>query len=139
MLQVIMHYSSAPSTVYVELFFVSFCHFCFCFGLDIIYMVLCSSEVGWCVALLEDSVNILLSCLETADSKMVNMAGYFAWNTEEAIKCASFFRRIYEEVSYVYLVIFTLILCHVCPGWCVRSAGFLCIVGQLLKLLETHS
>ncbi|KAL6649422.1 hypothetical protein ACP70R_013646 [Stipagrostis hirtigluma subsp. patula] len=55
-------------------------------------------EVGKCVALLEDSVSILLSCLESADSKMVNMAGYFAWNMDEAIKCASFFRRIYEEM-----------------------------------------
>ncbi|KAJ1298318.1 hypothetical protein BS78_01G443600 [Paspalum vaginatum] len=55
-------------------------------------------EIGWCVALLEDSVSILLSCLESTDSKMVNMAGYFAWNTEEALKCASFFRRIYEEM-----------------------------------------
>ncbi|KAK3148065.1 hypothetical protein QOZ80_3BG0290160 [Eleusine coracana subsp. coracana] len=55
-------------------------------------------EVGRGVALLEDSVNILLSCLESADSKMVNMAGYFAWNMEETVKCASFFRRIYEEM-----------------------------------------
>ncbi|CAL4913139.1 unnamed protein product [Urochloa decumbens] len=55
-------------------------------------------EIGRCVALLEDSVNILLSCLESTDSKMVNMAGYFAWNMEEALKCASFFRRIYEEM-----------------------------------------
>ena len=51
------------------------------------------------MAVLEDSVNILLSCLESADSKMVSMAGYFAWNKEESLKCASFFRRIYEEVS----------------------------------------
>ncbi|KAF8718010.1 hypothetical protein HU200_025476 [Digitaria exilis] len=55
-------------------------------------------EIGQCVALLEDSVSILLSCLESTDSKMVNMAGYFAWNMEEALKCASFFRRIYEEM-----------------------------------------
>ncbi|WVZ55893.1 hypothetical protein U9M48_006495 [Paspalum notatum var. saurae] len=55
-------------------------------------------EIGCCVALLEDSVSILLSCLESTDSKMVNMAGYFAWNIEEALKCASFFRRIYEEM-----------------------------------------
>lgn len=55
-------------------------------------------EIGRCVALLEDSVSILLSCLESTDSKMVNMAGYFAWNMEEALKCASFFRRIYEEM-----------------------------------------
>lgn len=49
------------------------------------------------MAILEDSVNILLSCLESADSRMVSTAGYFAWSTE-AIKCASFFRRIYEEM-----------------------------------------
>ncbi|CAD6202536.1 unnamed protein product [Miscanthus lutarioriparius] len=55
-------------------------------------------EIGHCVALLEDSVSILLGCLESTDSKMVNMAGYFAWNMEEALKCASFFRRIYEEM-----------------------------------------
>ena len=36
-----------------------------------------ASEVGQCVAVLEDSVNILLSCLESADSKMVSMAGFF--------------------------------------------------------------
>ncbi|KAI4965455.1 hypothetical protein ZWY2020_054551 [Hordeum vulgare] len=56
------------------------------------------SEVGQCVAVLEDSVNILLGCLESADSKMVSMAGCFTWNKEEALKCASFFRRIYEEM-----------------------------------------
>ncbi|EMS45983.1 hypothetical protein TRIUR3_12480 [Triticum urartu] len=56
------------------------------------------SEVGQCVAVLEDSVHILLSCLESADSKMVSMAGCFTWNKEEALKCASFFRRIYEEM-----------------------------------------
>ncbi|XP_010229010.1 uncharacterized protein LOC100832613 [Brachypodium distachyon] len=55
-------------------------------------------EVGRCVAVLEDSVNILLSCLESSDTKKVSLAGYFAWNKEEAIKCASFFRRIYEEM-----------------------------------------
>ncbi|XP_051182736.1 uncharacterized protein [Lolium perenne] len=55
-------------------------------------------EVGRCVAVLEDSVNILLSCLESADPKMVRMAGHFSWNKEEALKCASFFRRIYEEM-----------------------------------------
>jgi hypothetical protein len=61
------------------------------------------------VAVLEDSVNILLSCLESADSKMVRMAGHFFWNKEEALKCASFFRRIYEEVSGSYIVLFEMI------------------------------
>lgn len=55
-------------------------------------------EIGRCVALLEDSVSILLSCLESTDSKIVNSAGYFAWNTDETLKCASFFRRVYEEM-----------------------------------------
>ncbi|KAG8073909.1 hypothetical protein GUJ93_ZPchr0006g41482 [Zizania palustris] len=55
-------------------------------------------EVARCVAVLEDSVNILLTCLESANPKMVNRAGYFSWNMEEAMKCASFFRRIYEEM-----------------------------------------
>jgi len=40
---------------------------------------------------------------------MVNMAGYFAWNMEEALKCASFFRRIYEEVSDGYVLLFEII------------------------------
>lgn len=56
------------------------------------------------MAVLEDSVNILLSCLESADSKMVSMAGCLAWNKEEALKCASFFRRIYEEVCDAYVL-----------------------------------
>uniref|UniRef100_A0A0D9VQW5 Nucleolar 27S pre-rRNA processing Urb2/Npa2 C-terminal domain-containing protein n=1 Tax=Leersia perrieri TaxID=77586 RepID=A0A0D9VQW5_9ORYZ len=55
-------------------------------------------EVARCVAVLEDSVNILLSCLESANPKMVSRAGYFSWNMEESMKCASFFRRIYEEM-----------------------------------------
>jgi len=76
----------------------------FAFGLHIITPPsFPCSEIGHCVALLEDSVSILLSCLESTDSKMVNMAGYFAWNMEEALKCASFFRRIYEEVSDGYV------------------------------------
>ena len=80
----------------------------FAFGLHIITppTLFPCSEIGQCVALLEDSVSILLGCLESTDSKMVNMAGYFAWNMEEALKCASFFRRIYEEVSdgYVFFI-----------------------------------
>ncbi|KAF0914214.1 hypothetical protein E2562_027792 [Oryza meyeriana var. granulata] len=57
-------------------------------------------EVARCVAVLEDSVNILLSCLESANPKMVSRAGYFSWNMEESMKCASFFRRIYEEMRH---------------------------------------
>ena len=85
----------------------------FCFYRRLVLMLLVcylfSSEIGRCVALLEDSVSILLSCLESTDSKMVNMAGYFAWNMEEALKCASFFRRIYEEVTDGYVLLFEII------------------------------
>ncbi|KAM7274051.1 hypothetical protein ACFE04_028715 [Oxalis oulophora] len=48
-----------------------------------------------CVPLLEGSVHILLDCLETANNDLVVC---FAWNTQEAVKCASFLRRIYEEL-----------------------------------------
>ncbi|XP_039134165.1 LOW QUALITY PROTEIN: uncharacterized protein LOC120271540 [Dioscorea cayenensis subsp. rotundata] len=50
-------------------------------------------EAGRCVALVEDSVSILLSCLEMVDLN-------FTWGLQEAVKCASFFRRIYEEIRH---------------------------------------
>ena len=59
---------------------------------QICYLISSScSEAGRCVALVEDSVSVLLSCLEMVDLN-------FAWGLQEAVKCASFFRRIYEEV-----------------------------------------
>ncbi|XP_010268229.1 PREDICTED: uncharacterized protein LOC104605241 [Nelumbo nucifera] len=51
-----------------------------------------------CIALLEDSVFVLLRCLETVDTDLVASKGYFAWEVEEGVKCASFLRRIYEEI-----------------------------------------
>lgn len=50
------------------------------------------------MALLEDSTTALLTCLESENHNMSHKSIQFAWETQEAIKCASFFRRIYEEV-----------------------------------------
>lgn len=50
------------------------------------------------MALLEDSVSTLLYCLEMVDSGLASKNDYLAWEVEEGIKCASFLRRIYEEV-----------------------------------------
>ncbi|KAG1334627.1 hypothetical protein COCNU_03G007460 [Cocos nucifera] len=55
-------------------------------------------EVERCIGLLGDSVNTLLNCLETVDAKLVNGKSYFTWELQEAIKCASFLQRIYEEI-----------------------------------------
>lgn len=56
------------------------------------------SKVEGCITLLEDSVSTLLSYLETVNADLVSQKGYFAWELEDAIKCASFLRRIYEEI-----------------------------------------
>nr|XP_029119321.1 uncharacterized protein LOC105041402 isoform X2 [Elaeis guineensis] len=57
-------------------------------------------EVERCIGLLGDSVNTLLNCLETVDAKLVNGKSYFTWELQEAIKCASFLQRIYEEIRH---------------------------------------
>ncbi|CBI37935.3 unnamed protein product, partial [Vitis vinifera] len=56
------------------------------------------SECEQCIALLEDSVCVLLRCLETVDADSVVRKGYFSWEVEEGVKCACFLRRIYEEM-----------------------------------------
>ncbi|XP_072977931.1 uncharacterized protein [Typha angustifolia] len=55
-------------------------------------------EIERCIALVEDSVTTLLNCLELVDSNLISKEGYFSWEGQEALKCASFFRRIYEEI-----------------------------------------
>nr|CAD1838108.1 unnamed protein product [Ananas comosus var. bracteatus] len=55
-------------------------------------------EVERCIAQLENSATTLLSCLETVDATLASIKGYFAWEVQEALKCASFLRRIYEEI-----------------------------------------
>ncbi|GFY94609.1 hypothetical protein Acr_09g0010550 [Actinidia rufa] len=56
------------------------------------------SETEQCFALLEDSVSVLLHCLEMVDTAEVVRKNCFAWEILEAVKCASFLRRIYEEM-----------------------------------------
>ncbi|KAK1322615.1 hypothetical protein QJS10_CPA03g02209 [Acorus calamus] len=55
-------------------------------------------ESGQCIALLEDSVRILLCCLQRVDGYSSKCNDYFAWDIIESVKCASFLRRIYEEI-----------------------------------------
>ncbi|KAL7118637.1 hypothetical protein ACP275_02G015800 [Erythranthe tilingii] len=56
------------------------------------------SETRDCIALLEDSVSVLLHCLETVNVHHVDGRESFAWEVQEAVKCASCLRRVYEEV-----------------------------------------
>lgn len=56
------------------------------------------SETRRCIVLLQDSVSVLLHCLETANTDHVAGREFFAWETQEAMICASSLRRIYEEV-----------------------------------------
>lgn len=53
-----------------------------------------------CIPLLEESVTTMLSCLEVVDSDSAKRDGFFSWELPEAIKCASFLRRIYEEIRH---------------------------------------
>ncbi|XWS40148.1 hypothetical protein CRYUN_Cryun18bG0115300 [Craigia yunnanensis] len=55
------------------------------------------SECERCIAVLEESVSLLLHCLETVDADLVRK-GYFLWEMQEGVKCACFLRRIYEEI-----------------------------------------
>lgn len=64
-------------------------------------IVCISSESERCIALLQESVRTLLQCLETVDADLLVRKGYFTLGVQEGIKCASFLRRIYEEVGYL--------------------------------------
>lgn len=57
-----------------------------------------NSEADRCIAMLEDSVSTLLNCLEMVDADLYKGKFYCGWGIKEAAKCASFFRRIYEEI-----------------------------------------
>lgn len=63
-----------------------------------------SSECEQCIAQLLASVRVLLHSLETMDGNLAVTNDYFSWEMEEAVKCAYSLRRIYEEVSVVFLV-----------------------------------
>ncbi|GLU02785.1 hypothetical protein SLE2022_200200 [Rubroshorea leprosula] len=56
------------------------------------------SECERCIAVLEESVSVLLHCLETVNAHLAVRRGCFSWEVEEGVKCAGFLRRIYEEI-----------------------------------------
>ncbi|KAK3001092.1 hypothetical protein RJ639_021465 [Escallonia herrerae] len=55
-------------------------------------------ESQQCIALLEDSVSVLLHCLETVDIDQAVGKGHPIWLVQEGVKCACSLRRIYEEI-----------------------------------------
>ncbi|KAI4367252.1 hypothetical protein MLD38_023012 [Melastoma candidum] len=56
------------------------------------------SESERCIHLLQGSADVLLHCLENGDASPVAQKGSFRWTVPETVKCASFMRRIYEEI-----------------------------------------
>ncbi|XP_008457645.3 uncharacterized protein LOC103497293 [Cucumis melo] len=56
------------------------------------------SECKRSIAQLQASVSVLLQSLESVDPDPKSMGVYFSWKVEEGVKCASFLRRIYEEI-----------------------------------------
>ncbi|GMH16380.1 hypothetical protein Nepgr_018221 [Nepenthes gracilis] len=56
------------------------------------------SECVQLIALLQNSVQALLYCLEMIDGDSAGRKGYFTWEVQEGIKCACYLRRIYEEI-----------------------------------------
>ncbi|GAB2218046.1 hypothetical protein Drorol1_Dr00001263 [Drosera rotundifolia] len=53
------------------------------------------SECIQCIALLQSSVQVLLYSLELVD---IDKEGYFSWDVQEGVNCASHLRRVYEEI-----------------------------------------
>lgn len=56
------------------------------------------SESERCISLLQESERVLLHCLEMVDVDLSVRKGYFSLGVHEGVKCASSFRRIYEEL-----------------------------------------
>eukprot|EP01018_Ginkgo_biloba_P014003 Gb_18575 [translate_table: standard] len=56
-------------------------------------------ESGHCIALLGDSLRVLLFCLETVDLDTSEKMDANFWVVQEGIKCASWLRRVYEEMG----------------------------------------
>lgn len=63
-----------------------------------------------CIALIESSVGVLLHCLEMVDYDSAVREGFLAWEVNDGVKCASFLRRIYEEVRVCICFVNKLIL-----------------------------
>ncbi|KAK6946382.1 Nucleolar 27S pre-rRNA processing, Urb2/Npa2, C-terminal [Dillenia turbinata] len=55
-------------------------------------------ESQLCIALLEDSVRALLHSLERVNTNQMVRNNQFEWDVENGVRCASFLRRIYEEL-----------------------------------------
>ncbi|CAM6123331.1 unnamed protein product [Calypogeia fissa] len=56
-------------------------------------------ESGHCIALLGDSARVLLHCLEAPNWPSSDVGGAKDWGTKMAAYCASWLRRIYEEMG----------------------------------------
>lgn len=56
------------------------------------------SDAQKCAALLEDSVNVLLYCLEMTNIDPLVKKGCISWDVQSGVKCASCLRRVYEEI-----------------------------------------
>ncbi|KAK9690826.1 hypothetical protein RND81_09G156400 [Saponaria officinalis] len=51
-----------------------------------------------CVFLLQTSLQALLHCLEHVSADTTDGKDYFTWEVEEGVKCATYLRRVYEEI-----------------------------------------
>lgn len=56
-------------------------------------------ESGHCIALLGDSLRIFLFCLELVDHDKAEKLNANLWTVNEGVKCASWLRRVYEEMG----------------------------------------
>ncbi|KAL9238368.1 hypothetical protein vseg_012798 [Gypsophila vaccaria] len=56
------------------------------------------SDTIRCVFLLQASLQVLLHCLEHVSTDTTDKKGYFTWEVEEGVKCATYLRRVYEEI-----------------------------------------
>ncbi|KAG9142494.1 hypothetical protein Leryth_016997 [Lithospermum erythrorhizon] len=56
------------------------------------------SETQRCFALLQDSVGVLLCCLEMVGAVPVSRKYSFSFELQEGVKCATYLRRVYEEM-----------------------------------------
>lgn len=56
-------------------------------------------ESGHCIALLGDSLRIFLFCLELVDHNRPEKLNANFWTVDEGVKCASWLRRVYEEMG----------------------------------------
>uniref|UniRef100_A0A803LGJ9 Nucleolar 27S pre-rRNA processing Urb2/Npa2 C-terminal domain-containing protein n=1 Tax=Chenopodium quinoa TaxID=63459 RepID=A0A803LGJ9_CHEQI len=58
-----------------------------------------NSECIQCIAELQISLQALLYCLEIINFDSEDRKAYFTWVLEDGVKCASYLRRVYEEIG----------------------------------------